>query len=56
MGPTGEIEIGWRLAREHWGKGYVTAAALETLEPGARGGPDERRGGGEGPHNAARSR
>ncbi|GHH89579.1 GNAT family N-acetyltransferase [Streptomyces capillispiralis] len=31
-GPTGEIEIGWRLAREHWGKGYVTAAAVETLE------------------------
>ncbi|MFF9337259.1 GNAT family N-acetyltransferase [Streptomyces albogriseolus] len=31
-GPTGEIEIGWRLAREHWGKGYVTAAALETLD------------------------
>ena len=22
-GPTGEIEIGWRLGREHWGKGYV---------------------------------
>ncbi|MFE6287901.1 GNAT family N-acetyltransferase [Streptomyces sp. NPDC057877] len=31
-GPQGEIEIGWRLAREHWGKGYVTAAAQETLE------------------------
>ncbi|MFI2436818.1 GNAT family N-acetyltransferase [Streptomyces sp. NPDC018693] len=31
-GPTGEIEIGWRLAREHWGKGYVTAAARMTLE------------------------
>ncbi|MGC0375627.1 GNAT family N-acetyltransferase [Streptomyces sp. SAI-229] len=31
-GPTGEIEIGWRLAREHWGKGYVTAAARQTLE------------------------
>ena len=30
-GPVGEIEIGWRLAREHWGKGYVTAAARETL-------------------------
>lgn len=26
-GPRGEIEIGWRLARAHWGKGYVTAAA-----------------------------
>ncbi|MFI8206059.1 GNAT family N-acetyltransferase [Streptomyces sp. NPDC085937] len=31
-GPAGEVEIGWRLAREHWGKGYVTAAAVETLE------------------------
>lgn len=31
-GPTGEIEIGWRLARDHWGKGYVTAAATQTLE------------------------
>ncbi|SDC78212.1 GNAT family N-acetyltransferase [Streptomyces prasinopilosus] len=31
-GPTGEIEIGWRLGREHWGKGYVTAAAHRTLE------------------------
>ncbi|AJE41917.1 acetyltransferase [Streptomyces nodosus] len=31
-GPAGEIEIGWRLGRAHWGKGYVTAAALATLE------------------------
>ncbi|SCE06217.1 Acetyltransferase (GNAT) domain-containing protein [Streptomyces sp. di188] len=31
-GPAGEIEIGWRLAREHWGKGYATAAALKTLD------------------------
>ncbi|MEU7383710.1 MULTISPECIES: GNAT family N-acetyltransferase [unclassified Streptomyces] len=31
-GPTGEIEIGWRLSREHWGRGYVTAAARMTLE------------------------
>ena len=31
-GPKGEIEIGWRLGRAHWGKGYVTAAALTTLE------------------------
>ncbi|MFI8192998.1 GNAT family N-acetyltransferase [Streptomyces sp. NPDC085946] len=31
-GPTGEIEIGWRLGREHWGRGYVTAAARETLQ------------------------
>ncbi|PJE95545.1 GNAT family N-acetyltransferase [Streptomyces carminius] len=31
-GPAGEIEIGWRLGRTHWGKGYATAAARETLE------------------------
>lgn len=31
-GPTGEIEIGWRLGREYWGKGYATAAARMTLE------------------------
>ncbi|MEU9283188.1 GNAT family N-acetyltransferase [Streptomyces sp. NPDC048275] len=31
-GPAGQIEIGWRLGRAHWGKGYVTAAALTTLE------------------------
>ncbi|MET9495447.1 GNAT family N-acetyltransferase [Streptomyces sp. NPDC006552] len=31
-GPTGQIEIGWRLGRASWGKGYATAAALGTLE------------------------
>ncbi|WP_155059847.1 GNAT family N-acetyltransferase [Streptomyces blattellae] len=31
-GPTGEIEIGWRLGRAYWGKGYATAAARLTLE------------------------
>ncbi|MCB5169046.1 GNAT family N-acetyltransferase [Streptomyces bambusae] len=31
-GPVGEIEIGWRLARPYWGKGYVTAAARQALE------------------------
>ncbi|MET8944654.1 GNAT family N-acetyltransferase [Streptomyces sp. NPDC004542] len=31
-GPKGETEIGWRIGREHWGKGYVTAAARETLD------------------------
>ena len=31
-GPKGEIEIGWRLGREFWGKGYATAAAQMTLE------------------------
>lgn len=32
FGPVGEIEIGWRLGRAYWGKGYVTAAARATLE------------------------
>ncbi|MFE5855378.1 GNAT family N-acetyltransferase [Streptomyces sp. NPDC056500] len=32
FGPAGEIEIGWRLARSAWGKGYATAAAHTTLE------------------------
>ncbi|WP_037861252.1 GNAT family N-acetyltransferase [Streptomyces sp. NRRL S-340] len=31
-GPVGEVEIGWRLGREYWGRGYVTAAARMTLE------------------------
>ncbi|MGW6060398.1 GNAT family N-acetyltransferase [Streptomyces sp. NPDC055189] len=31
-GPRGKIEIGWRLGRAAWGKGYVTAAARTTLE------------------------
>lgn len=31
-GPKGEIEVGWRLARAYWGKGYVTAAAWSTLD------------------------
>ncbi|MEU3187165.1 GNAT family N-acetyltransferase [Streptomyces sp. NPDC006923] len=31
-GPVGEIEIGWRLGRGHWGRGYATAAARTTLE------------------------
>jgi RimJ/RimL family protein N-acetyltransferase len=31
-GPKGEIEIGWRLSRAAWGKGYATAAARATLE------------------------
>ncbi|MCX4818614.1 GNAT family N-acetyltransferase [Streptomyces sp. NBC_01142] len=32
FGPVGEIEIGWRLARGAWGKGYATTAARTTLE------------------------
>jgi RimJ/RimL family protein N-acetyltransferase len=31
-GPTGEIEIGWRLGRAYWGRGYATVAARMTLE------------------------
>ncbi|MGW7031266.1 GNAT family N-acetyltransferase [Streptomyces xanthophaeus] len=31
-GPVGETEIGWRLGREHWGRGYAYAAALATVE------------------------
>ncbi len=31
-GPVGEIEIGWRLGRAHWGRGHATAAARETLD------------------------
>lgn len=31
-GPVGEIEIGWRLARGAWGKGYASAAAEATVE------------------------
>jgi RimJ/RimL family protein N-acetyltransferase len=28
------IEVGWRLAREHWGHGYATEAARASLEHG----------------------
>ncbi|MEV3871067.1 GNAT family N-acetyltransferase [Streptomyces sp. NPDC049906] len=31
-GPVGEIEIGWRLGRAHWGRGYATAAMLAGLD------------------------
>ncbi|MDX3925195.1 MAG: GNAT family N-acetyltransferase [Shinella sp.] len=32
--PNGTVEIGWRLARAHWGKGYVTEAASALLRYG----------------------
>ncbi|MCB5180510.1 GNAT family N-acetyltransferase [Streptomyces antimicrobicus] len=31
-GPVGELEIGWRLGRAHWGRGYVAAAMRQALE------------------------
>lgn len=31
---TPAVEIGWRLSREHWGKGYATEAALAVLKFG----------------------
>ncbi|MFI8350760.1 GNAT family N-acetyltransferase [Streptomyces sp. NPDC085596] len=31
-GPAGEIEIGWRLGRAHWGLGYASAAASACVE------------------------
>ncbi|WP_069171251.1 GNAT family N-acetyltransferase [Streptomyces griseus] len=32
FGPVGATEIGWRLGRAAWGRGYATAAARTTLE------------------------
>jgi RimJ/RimL family protein N-acetyltransferase len=28
------VEIGWRLSREHWGRGYATEGAREALRAG----------------------
>ncbi len=36
-GPVGETEIGWRLGRAHWGKGYATAAARGDAQAAAGG-------------------
>jgi RimJ/RimL family protein N-acetyltransferase len=33
---TPSVEIGWRLGREHWGKGYATEAAKASLDFGFR--------------------
>lgn len=30
--PGGEIEVGWHLARNHWGGGYATEAARRILD------------------------
>ena len=30
------VEVGWRLAREHWGRGYASEAAAEVLRFGFR--------------------
>lgn len=32
--PAGTIEVGWRLATRHWGKGYATEAARAALRHG----------------------
>jgi RimJ/RimL family protein N-acetyltransferase len=34
IAPAGSIEIGWRLAPEFWGKGYVTEGAAALLDFG----------------------
>ena len=31
---TPAVEVGWRLAREHWGRGYATEGARATLDFG----------------------
>lgn len=39
---TPAVEVGWRLAREHWGMGYATEAARAAIRYGfERGGLDE---------------
>jgi RimJ/RimL family protein N-acetyltransferase len=32
VGERSEVEIGWTLARAHWGRGYATEAALALLD------------------------
>ena len=38
---TPATEIGWRLGRSHWGKGYATEGALKCLEWGRKKGEEE---------------
>ncbi|WP_379552984.1 GNAT family N-acetyltransferase [Qipengyuania sp. DGS5-3] len=33
-GPTGDVEAGWRLREDAWGKGYAKEAAFASLEAG----------------------
>ncbi|HEX2368802.1 MAG TPA: GNAT family N-acetyltransferase [Acidimicrobiia bacterium] len=35
------VEVGWRLGKEHWGKGYATEAGLASLRFGFAVGLDE---------------
>lgn len=38
----GALEVGWRLARSHWGQGYATEAARAWIDHGFAAFPDER--------------
>jgi RimJ/RimL family protein N-acetyltransferase len=43
VGPiVGKAEIGWRIAHEHWGKGYAREAAAASLDWGFANLADER--------------
>ena len=39
---TPAIEVGWRLAREYWGRGYATEAARAALDYAFESLPDEQ--------------
>ncbi|WP_144122766.1 GNAT family N-acetyltransferase [Catellatospora sichuanensis] len=39
-GPAGEHEVGWHLARPHWGHGYATEIALGVMAHARRNGID----------------
>jgi len=40
-GTHGEVEVGWHLHPDHWGKGYATEAARAAIERGFAAGLDE---------------